>query len=450
MTTRRRSTWDRKASAPPATPGYTEGSDHPAYQPDPDASKYMNGDPSSWAEDPTVGPYPNSAPPATPGTSEVQGHPATDAAHQNFGGSKAASRSLRATMEHKASKCIRIATAMLGRSASVDSIEDQALDLMNLGDRQIQAMLARIAETVKGANETLPLPGGKAADDLLADDLMVEEDDVKKKAKKSDDEEEVEVEETDDEDKEAAKKASYYQRQAAYWAGVASKKAKKADEDDEEEELLAEMEEEEAKKKAGQNSSKASASDDDEEEKMLAEMLEDEKKKASKKQDELFGGKAAPFAKKDEKEEDDAKKEASVEGLLAGMLDQDPIAEDPFMDDPMSMMDDMGGDGMSDEEMAIVYGGRFAGKKNAKKSDDDETEETEEEEPSKEASDDEDESEEKEEAKKEAALKPRARTASAGPRTLGSVANGRTASTEIADLSRLWESAPDVSKVFGS
>ena len=43
---RQRLTWEtpsRKASAPPATPGYEEPSIHPAAYPDPEADAYENG-----------------------------------------------------------------------------------------------------------------------------------------------------------------------------------------------------------------------------------------------------------------------------------------------------------------------------------------------------------------------------------------------------------------------
>jgi hypothetical protein len=506
--TRRRTT-DRKASAPPATPGYAEGTNHPAWPgPDPDADKYMNGDPSSWAEDVHPGPYPNTPPPADPGMQEPQGNPATDPAHYFPNGTKAASRQLRAAMTQKAAKCIRIATSMLPKNASVDAIEDQALDLMSLGDRQIQAMLARIGG--KDANYTLT-PERKA-DDLLADDMIVEDEDVvvpaskkaedeeeeepKKEAKKADDGDEDEDDAEMASKKAAKTKAAKYARLAAYFAKKAAddeeeeveKEAKKADEDEETEK--------EAKKASGRRraapsgnqndpahynfegtdlgKNKKASEDEDEDEALLAEMMEEESKKASAakaaKKDEPFGGKKAPpFEKKDDSEKKEAKKaddeeetaseeeepakeakkaddaeeekksedeetekKASVNDMLSGM-DDDMGMDDVFGEDPMALMDST--DGLSPDEMTAVYGGRFAGKKKAE-------DESGEEKKS--------EDEEKKEAKK-AALKPQPRVASTGPKTLGSVpSNSRTASAEISDLSKLWESAPDVSKVFGS
>lgn len=151
---RTRLTWkaNRKASPGPATPGYNEPEtlDHPAAYEDPGPHDYENGDTSSWAEDPTKGPYPNSAPPALPGTEEPQGHPATDPKHYFPRG---VSASLVKAMEKKAAKCIRIASSMLGEGAPQIAIEDQAVDLMSLPDRQIQATLKRLAGDDEDAEE---------------------------------------------------------------------------------------------------------------------------------------------------------------------------------------------------------------------------------------------------------------------------------------------------------
>ena len=332
MTTRRRLTQsaDRKASAPPATPGYMEGTNHPAYtQPDPDADQYMNGDPSSWAEDPHPGPYPNPAPPpADPGMQSPQGHPATDPKHYFPAGvGKEASRNLRAAMELKASKCIRIAQAMFGRKASTEAIEDQALDLMNLSDRQIQAMLGRIAEQAKEgpeANYTLTPP---RTGDLLADDMLVEDEDVivpaSKAAKKSeedaDESAEEEIEEgvkPEEEAEAAAKKAFHFSRLAAFW----SKAAKKAAEDEKEEEPKEEPKKEARKlvKADGQNDPATynyTAGDDSDEEELLVEMMAEEKLKQAKA---ARAAKQRLIAKKsgEEPDEDD-------EALLSEMKDEE-------------------------------------------------------------------------------------------------------------------------------
>ena len=156
--TRQRLTWDnsRKGSAPPATPGYQEPSNHPAAYPDPEADTYMNGDPSSWAEDPHPGPYPNTPHPGLPGTEAPQGHPATDPAHYfPEGVGKQASRQIIVAMEAKAARCIKLATRLLGRKASHEAIESQATDFMAMTERQIQATLKRIADEGGDGNTDL-------------------------------------------------------------------------------------------------------------------------------------------------------------------------------------------------------------------------------------------------------------------------------------------------------
>lgn len=144
---RNRLTWmgTRRASAAPATPGYAEKAEHehPADQADPDASKYMNGDPSSWAEDPKKGPYQNSAAPAMP--TEDGGHPAAKKA------------AMQRKLERKATKCIRIAQAVFGKDQPTTRIERLAALMMNQSDKAIDRNLQRLA-------------GGFLADDLDFDD----------------------------------------------------------------------------------------------------------------------------------------------------------------------------------------------------------------------------------------------------------------------------------------
>jgi len=130
---RQRLTWQqrggavRRASAHPAYPD--EGPASPAYKADPEADAYENGDPSSWAEDPHPGPYPNSAHPATP--DEGPASPAYKAA------------ALTIALEKKAAKCLRLASALMGPGASEYAVENQALSLMDLSDRALAASLRR-------------------------------------------------------------------------------------------------------------------------------------------------------------------------------------------------------------------------------------------------------------------------------------------------------------------
>lgn len=473
---RQRLTWEtpsRKASAPPATPGYEEPSNHPAAYPDPEADAYENGDTSSWAEDPHPGPYPNGAPPALPGTDAPQGHPATDMAHYFPNGvGKQASRQLRAALEAKAAKCIRLAARMLGKNASNDAIEDQAIDLMTLTERQIQATLRRFAEEGGDGNTDLlafenmtltpPRTGGEDDTEELLQAMLAEEsgegvegdeeallasmlaeeqkrlaslksskkagqndpratykgkkaeEPVAKEAKKAD--EDGEAEEDKPEGDEAAKKAAHFQRLAAYW----TKLAKKA-EGDEPEENEAEKDEEKPSKEAGE----------------VPEALKDNQFKA-----------------KDEKPAKDDKAEkkaafmrlageflsADLKETLAALIAEDAEvpaekAADDFMvddlvDDPM--LDGLGMDDAADvdmDDLSVLYGMHTAAEDSTE-----EAEESEEEKPAKE--------------EKQAAVRPQPRRASTGVKTLGTVA--KVASSPVDDLSKLWASAPDVSEIFGT
>lgn len=141
---RNRSTWGegRKASAPPAIPGYSkEDQDHPAHQPDPDHTKYQKGDPDAWAETPKKPPYQQGNPPSLPGyDSEDKDHPAHIAPPRV----QKEARSLKAAVERKAHKCCIIARSILGKKASGQAVEDQALDMMDWSDKQINATLKRL------------------------------------------------------------------------------------------------------------------------------------------------------------------------------------------------------------------------------------------------------------------------------------------------------------------
>ena len=96
----------------------------------------------------------------------------------------------------------------------------------------------------------------------------------------------------------------------------------------------------------------------------------------------------------------------------------------------------------------------------AKKADDDEEEADEKEESDVEEKDKEVEEEEvdgKEGAKKKASqgqvvsqLRPQPKKASAGARTVGTQVRTAAAAGDVSELAKLWDSAPDVSKVFGN
>lgn len=517
---RNRMTWaaGRLASAAPATPGYgKEDQDHPAHQPDPDYTKYQNGDPAEWAEDVRQPPYKQGNPPSLPGYDvEDKDHPAHVAPPRV---PKEAARSMKAAVEKKARKCCVIARAMLGKKASASMVEDQALDIMDWSDNRIQATLGRLGGgfLAQFEDEFGPLDDFDVEDDFggpvdLDDDgdldMLLAQEQLKS-AKKSDGEEVVEekVDDKDVKEDETAERKTARKFFAsmdtdgdgfvtkADWKGsqelfasldtdndgilasaevvdalapkpvvdavtaaldpaeVAlfnsmtasflekSAKAKKSEDD----EVKEDEEPKEAKKKA-----KAKKSEDDEE-----VVVEDKKATKGKK-------KAAEDDEgDDEGEGDDNDDDEGADKQACDMADDAGIFG--ATGDPMGLGD--GGDDLTSEDdamLAEIFGKAAAdddeddkgdepeaGKKAGKKSEDDEDEGDEPEE---------DESEEDKAAAKKAlrlasnnrtaSQRPQPRKPSNGVRTVGGLTRTASGNAEINELSNMWESAPDVSKVF--
>lgn len=333
---RRRLTWKNRKANAPALPN--EGYDHPADQGQQPVEKYFidndgNGvgsEPSDFAEDVHQPPYNKGEEPALP--NEGHDHPAM----------KAAARDIRASVERKASKCIRIAQATLGKTASIEALEDQALAFMNMADDDVEATLGRLSE----------LEAYHMAEEPEATSMFAEED--------------------------------------AELEGMMA-------------DFMADMEEPEAEHHMGE---------DAEAEAMLAEMLA-----------ELQGS-----------EEEAEETEAMM-----------PMAEDEMADELMLAeegLDAMGlGDEMADDELlAGLFAGKFADEE--EKEEEDKAEEKEE---AKEEEKEEDKEEEKAD-KKASRLRPRARKASKGVKTLGTVS--KAASSEMSELSKLWETAPNINDLF--
>ena len=140
MSTRNRSTWaaDKKAGQAPAVPGYgSEDQDHPAHKPEPGYADYKKGDPDAWAETPNPPPYPEGNPPSVPGyDTEDQDHPA----HKR----NPRVEKLSSLVEKKAKKALVIASHMLGKEATKEAVELQALDLMDMDDAVMEATLKRL------------------------------------------------------------------------------------------------------------------------------------------------------------------------------------------------------------------------------------------------------------------------------------------------------------------
>jgi hypothetical protein len=420
MSTRERMTWGgksaagvvlpveqaaKKASAHPQTPD--EGITHPAgYQDPTQPAAYENGDTSSWAEDVHPGPYRTSPAPANPMDDGGYRHPAA----QPGAPAKNAS-TLRAAAERKASKCIRIASALLGEEitkaaeaedkVAVELIEAQALDFMNLSDEHIASTLRRIEAATM--DEDVLLRKMLAGEDEEEEEEEPKEESAEKK--------EASAQKRADEAKFAeitSMLAGLQAQLAAMQGGGPSKAAEAVDE----EAMLAAMMAEEAP---------APVSAEADEDAMLKAMLAEE---------------AAPAPEAD----------AAAGKSLADYLDDDMggISMDGI-EDPMglgyddAMMMDTG----DDEILASL----FASDKSAKKAEDEEEEAAE--------------PEEEEEAKEDksaaartaaarsrtAALRPQPKKPSVGAQSVGTQV--RVAS-DLNELSRLWESAPDVTKVFNS
>lgn len=437
MSQRERMTWGKNASGPtlpveeakkrasahPATPD--EGITHPAGYKDPEANAYENGDTSSWAEDPKGPPYRTSPAPAVPVDDGGYKHPAT----QPGAPQKNASHDLRARVEQKAALCIRIAQHLLGKEASVDMVEDQALDFMDISDGRIASTLRRIEAATEDPETLLR--------------RMTAEEEGSPEDKKEDAEEDKGKKAADDRMAEVITalsgiRAEMEQMKSGWGARAEAPKPEAMKSADA---MLADMMKEEAAKAAAP----MYGGEDKEAEEMLAKMLAEEQ--------------AGPPV--------DVKPEAKT---LSQFMEED-ISLDPILDDPMGL--DPAAMPMDDEAiLSSLFASRNAaddeeekdedkkaGKK-AKKADDDEEEADEKEESDVEEKDKEVEEEEvdgKEGAKKKASqgqvvsqLRPQPKKASAGARTVGTQVRTAAAAGDVSELAKLWDSAPDVSKVFGN
>lgn len=458
-TQRNRLTWaaGRKASAPPATPGYdVEDSDHPAHQPDPNADDYENGDTSSWAEDPRQAPYAQGNPPSIPGYDvEDQDHPA----YVKQPRVPKAAKSLRDQIKVKASKCLKVARAMLGEFAPDDKIEDQALDLMDLPDEQLTATFNRCSGNPMVADDSfddMDAPVTEAElDALLAGDEDLEIEDEGKSA----------VEEL------SARLAAMTQEIEALKSGT----WKKADQNDAKGDTLApdakdedEAREEGTAKKAARKFF-ASMDTDGDGFVLKAEWLgnpaifkaadkdEDDIVSEDEVVDELTGGKKASDDEDvDDEDVEEGKKASDDEDIDEDVEEGKKACGDDsemfgLIDDPMGLGDPMDITPEDDELLASVFG------KAAKKAEDKEEEDEEvvvEEKAGKKAKKSEDEEvvdddadEEEKAAQKKAARLSRTASQKPQPRKQSPV---RTASrnADVNELSALWETAPDVSGSF--
>lgn len=376
----------KRASEHPQTPD--EGITHPAGYKDPtQPNAYENGDTSSWAEDPFKGPVRTSPAPANPMDDGGYRHPAA----QPGAPAKNASRDVRAATELKATKCIKVASAILGTAitkaaenedkVAVDMIEAQALDLMDLPDARLASTLRRIEAAT-------------ADPEVLLRKMLAEEEGKDPEAEEPEEKKEASTDKL---------------------AEITS--------------MLASMQKEMANLKAGWGAKAEEKPEESEEDKMLASMMAEE----------------APAAEP----EGDAEAEAMLQAMLAEeapaaepaaktladyLDDEAGLSMDP-MEDPMGVIDaDPFAGGMEDD---AVLANLFASE--------------DEEEPK--AEEKKDEGAEKQAGVRVASinsrLNPQPKKPAQGARTIGSQ---RVASNvgDVSELARLWDSAPDVSSVFGN
>ena len=412
---RQRLTWEKKAENRVADSNVPSGEPaSPAYRPEKGVDAY--GMDSDFGATPNPGPYPSSEHPAYP--DEGPASPAYKAA----------------ALERRAAKCLRVASAMLGKDASTDDIENQALILMDLPDRAIHATLVRMGKE-----------SGKEEEEKAAETLQEEAED--KAAEKSE------------------KKASPLDSRIARIERILVKLAGEDGKEEEEkaaesiqekaEEKAEAKDEDKAKKKANRRRRRAGMGEEamleqmlmeegmmdkfSEEEGMLEQMLVEEG---------MHHGEAM--------DHDDEAMDEEVEGemldeMLAEAASADPgdhdtdesamgdesAMEEVVMTDPMGMLTGP----MEEDEMMVLA--KLFGGKTADDDDDDEEEEEEEEVEELEA----EHAEEEGKSDKKAALRPQPKRASTGASRLGGVTK-KASSGEINQLSALWESAPDVSKYF--
>ena len=158
----------RSRRANSAIPGYDNmGYEHfhPASKGNSELEQY--GIDSDFGSTPHQGPYSSGRPPASYGW--TPDHPATtQQVMDDFG--------LRSAMERKAEKCIRIAEDQLGRNASQQDIEDLALRYMDLPNNQIRNKLASIMadDTVlrNTTNEMLEVGVDNLHDEVVSDEII--------------------------------------------------------------------------------------------------------------------------------------------------------------------------------------------------------------------------------------------------------------------------------------
>jgi len=500
----------KTASPPPQIPAVdrTEGPSSPAYYPDPDADKYKSGDTSSWAEDPHSPMSPESPPPAMPGnlTTDKLTHPGTSEFSKNpetpeeatdaGGGGGTKQASLKEMAQSRATLCVRIASALMPGAES-SAVENKALELMDLDDAQLQAtastlkVLAGEDEDEEVVEEELEIEGGKKAAVQVTARLdkieagmgklvkamghffgMHDEDGMSDKDLMAF----LTAEDTDGD--------GIDQSQNDYPQGYDVDKLSGEDEFERGEESEGtEMADEALGDKMGM----------DDEESMLRAMLEEMDEEMSMTASDKEGTEKEALESEDN--QDPLAKGQSIQSGEGGNVNPDKYAPTPVVAqsdgaekvgdptphgekaatetnpadndiditagaDPMGLMDEPATkEASADDELMQLYSDLDLPKTGKKADEEQEVEEEAKEEPAdagagtdEKAEKDDEEFGADDEGKKAAQSeqKPQPKAASTGAQTLGNVSGmSKAASDEMSQLSKLWDSAPDVSSVFG-
>jgi len=497
---RQRRTWtkkaeqDKTASPPPQMPAVdrTEGPDHPAYHADPDADQYKSGDTSSWAEDPHKPMSPESPPPAMPGnlTTDELDHPGTsdfqktpespEKAEAAGGGGKQASKepTLRQLAEQRATLCVRIASALMPQ-ADVKTVENKAFELMDLDDAQLRATASTLKivageEEEEEVEKEMETEAGKKANVEVVARVERLEGAVGKLVKAMSHFFGQEGDESDTDGMSDRELLAYLTAEDTDGDGIDQSKndypqgydvEKMGQEEDEEEMLkamLEEMDEEMAvtaatkeeevteplaKGESIQSGEGGNVNPDEKAETPQVEQSDGSEKTA---QDDEAKEKPKEFIEGEESEGTKESDEGEKEGACKKKAEDEetPKAAENDIDitagvDPMGLMEETR-EASADDELMQLYADLDLPKTVG--------EEPEEEAPVEEVVEETVE-EEKEAGKKKAAdepeLKPQAKVASSGAKTIGNVALSKEARDEISELEKMWEHAPSVNKVFG-
>jgi len=500
---RDRKTWkqaeNKTASPPPQVPAVdrTEGASHPAYYPDPDQDKYEKGDTSAWAEDPHKPMEPESPPPAMPGnlTTEDLTHPATSdfqkkpetpeqAMAQGGGGGKQAS--LTQMAEQRAGLCLRIAGALLPSDASVTDVENKALSLMDMDDAKLAAtaetlnIIAGEEEEMEEEEEEMDIEANKKANMEITARLAGIEASMGKLVKamnhffsmQGDEEgmsdkelmaflvaEDMDGDGVDQNAPDYGYTGDKAAEQSEFDRGEESEGTEMADEHGEEEAMLkAMLDEMDRELSASDNSAEAAAAEGD---KTASEAVDNTGPLATGADIQSGEGgnvnpdEYAPTPVVAQSNGEDKVGDPTPNGGKQA-AEEPKAAENDIQltagDDPMGLTDK---EASADDELMQLYADlnlpKAAGE--AKEDKEEAKEAPKDDEAGTDAKAEADDVEfgagdEKKASEDELVLKPQAKAASTGAQTLGNVPQAKVASDEM-DLSKLWDSAPDVSDVFG-